>query len=316
MKNLSIVLLTILAAGALVAFYPAEEKKGFLEEYTSYMKKFNKRIQNPEELFYRASLFKTYVEKMIKHNADNTKTWKMGINQFSDWTDDEFVALSLGELSTNLPSIPEEEVNAGFRGAVDWRNTGIITPIKNQGQCGSCWAFASTAAHESYQIQTKHQPKTIVLSEQQLVDCAHDSPYENNGCNGGYAARALEYIKDFGQTTNASYPYQAVTGSCKTKTGVYRTYGVSQVAGCSEIEIEIQRRPLAVRVDASNWKSYASGIFNNCGNDINHAVFMVGSSEESWIIKNSWSTSWGEQGYIRLAKGNTCSVCQGPSFPI
>ncbi len=157
----------------------------------------------------------------------------MGTNQFSDLTDQEFIALSLGELPSKLNEVPIEEVNAGFRGTVDWRTQGIITPIKNQGQCGSCWAFAATAAHESYQIHNRQQPKTIVLSEQQLVDCATDSPYENHGCNGGYAARALEYIKDFGQTTNASYPYRAANQQCQTKTGVYRTYGVSQVAGCS-----------------------------------------------------------------------------------
>ena len=125
------------------------------------------------------------------------------------------------------------------------------------------WIMLGLCCHCCTRIISNSQPKTIDLSEQQLVDCAHDSPYDNQGCNGGYAARALEYIKDFGQTTNASYPYTAVTGTCKTKTGVYRTFGVSQVAGCSEIEVEIQRRPLAVRVDASNWKSYASGIFNN-----------------------------------------------------
>jgi cathepsin L len=149
-----------------------------------------------------------------------------------------------------------------------------------------------------------------------LVDCATGSPYGNEGCNGGYAVRALEYIKDFGQTTNASYPYMAVNQACQNSTGVYRTYGVSELAGCSEIDYEIQRRPMAVRVDASNWKSYASGIFNSCGTSLNHAVFLIGSSEEAWTIKNSWSAAWGEQGYIRLAKGNTCGVCTGPSFPI
>jgi len=90
-----------------------------------------------------------------------------------------------------LKPIKEEEVNAGFTVTIDWRTTGIVTPVKNQGQCGSCWAFGATAAHESYQILNRHQPNTINLSEQQLVDCATGSPYNNEGCNGGYAVRAL-----------------------------------------------------------------------------------------------------------------------------
>lgn len=78
----------------------------------------------------------------------------------------------------------------------------------------------------------------------------------------------------------------------------------------------IQRRPMAVRVDASNWHSYASGVFDNCGTNLNHAVFLIGSSSEAWTIKNSWTPSWGEDGFIRLKKGNTCGVCTGPSFPL
>jgi len=110
-----------------------------------------------------------------------------------------------------------------------------VTAVKNQGQCGSCWAFAATAAHESYQVQFKSQPKSISLSEQQLVDCANISPYENNGCNGGYGVRALEYIKDFGQTTTDKYPYVAVDQTCKIQGGSYRPFGVAEGAGCEEI---------------------------------------------------------------------------------
>ncbi len=154
------------------------------------------------------------------------------------------------------------------------------------------------------------------MSEQQLVDCATAQPYGNEGCNGGYGVRALEYIKDFGQTTEAAYPYKAVNQDCQTPSGVFRTYGVAELAGCAEIEYQIQRSPMAVRVDATNWKLYSSGIFNNCDTKINHAVFMVGSSDDAWTIKNSWSEKWGEQGFIRLAKGNTCAVCAGPSLPI
>jgi cathepsin L len=164
---------------------------------------------------------------MNEHNADKSNTWKMGMNQFSDLTDEEFVAIHLGELPSNVKSIPVEPVNAGFTATIDWRTQGIITPIRNQGQCGSCWAFAATAAHETYQVQSRHQPNTINLSEQQLVDCATAEPYGNAGCNGGYGVRALEYIKDFGQTTESAYPYKAVNQQCQTPTGAFRTYGVA-----------------------------------------------------------------------------------------
>ena len=240
----------------------------------------------------------------------------MGINQFSDLTQEEFINFYLGEKNSAIPMLEDEPVNAGFAGEIDWRTKGIITAVKNQGKCGSCWAFAATAAHETYQVKTHGRPNTISLSEQQLVDCATGSPYDNQGCNGGFGARALEYIKDFGQTVTAQYPYVAVNQPCQVPTGVYRIFGVAEIAGCEEIEATIQRTPMAVRVDASNWQTYASGIFENCATGLNHAVFLVGSSETAWTIKNSWSNSWGEDGFIRLKKGNTCGVCFGPSFPI
>ena len=158
----------------------------------------------------------------------------MGINQFSDLTQKQFVSIYLGEKEVEAnKGYKEEPVNAGFAGEIDWRNRGIITPVKNQGKCGSCWAFGATAAHETYQIQFRNQPKTICLSEQQLVDCSTEQPYGNTGCNGGYAVRALEYIKDFGQTTNESYPYVAVNQECKNRSGTFRIYGISEIVGCS-----------------------------------------------------------------------------------
>ena len=115
----------------------------------------------------------------------------------------------------------------------------------------------------------------------------------------------------------ADYPYKAVTQpTCQTQGGSYRIFGLAEAHGCEEIEQLIVRRPVAVRVDASNWHLYKTGVFNNCDTKINHAVFMVGATADYWIIKNSWGTTWGESGYIRLAKGDTCAVCQGPSFPI
>ena len=216
---------------------------------------------------------------MILHNANDKNTWKMGINQFSDITVSEFINTYLGEKNSPMVrEFKEEPVNLGFAGDVDWREKNIITPVKNQGACGSCWAFAATAVHESYHIQHRNHSTNIALSEQQLVDCSNISPYGNEGCGGGYAVRGLEYIKDFGQTVNSSYPYAAVNQNCRVASGNYRIFGVAEIAGCSEIEQVIQRNPLAVRVDASNWKTYAGGVFNTCETNINHAVFMVGSS--------------------------------------
>lgn len=284
-------------------------------QYLAYLSKYGKPVPSSEQLLYRSKLFAEYIVQMEKHNSDPSQKWQMGINQFSDLTKEEFMSLYLGEFNHQIKEI-NQPVNKGFTVEVDWRTKGVVTAVKNQGQCGSCWAFGATAAHESYQIQFKNQPNTINLSEQQLVDCSHISPYENNGCNGGYGVRALEYIKDFGQTTTANYPYTAKDGACAIQGGSFRPFGVAEGHGCDEIEEIIVRRPMAVRVDASNWHLYKSGIFDNCAKNINHAVFLVGSSESAWTIKNSWGPAWGESGYIRIAKGDTCAVCQGPSFAI
>jgi len=236
----------------------------------------------------------------------------MGVNQFTDMTDEEFRDISLGELTKQSNRLIANEITVGD---VDWRAKGGVTSIKNQGQCGSCWAFAATAAHESYHVLTRGEPLSINLSPQQLVDCANISPYENNGCNGGYGMHALEYIKDWGQTTEAKYPYKAQTLKCTQKQGEYTMTGVVEVFGCANMENALTTRPLAVRVDATNWKPYATGVFSDCQQGLNHAVLLVASTSSYWVIKNSWGPTWGEQGFIRLAKGNTCGVCTGPSFP-
>ena len=305
------------AAAVLYSLEPAQTANPQTLNYLNYLRKFGKSVPNSQELLYRAKLFEEYVAKMEKHNANTSNTWQIGINQFSDLTPQEFQATYLGEFSapTETPTI-NEPVNAGFQGQVDWRTKGLVTGVKNQGQCGSCWAFGATAAHESYQIQTKGQSSSINLSEQQLVDCS--GAFGNAGCNGGLASSALKWIKANGQTEQRNYPYTAKQAACSISSGDYRISDVNYVSSgsCSELEDKLTKRPVAVRVDASNWSLYRSGIFSNCDVHINHSVFLVGSSEEAWTIKNSWGTTWGEQGFIRLAKGNTCNVCYGPSFPV
>lgn len=153
----------------------------------------------------------------------------------------------------------------------------------------------------------KQKGQTVSLSEQQLVDCS--GSYGNQGCNGGWPSSALKYVKDKGLSTESEYPYTAKTGTCKKQGGSFKISSVSSVSSCSGLSNGIQSRPLSVTVDATNWSRYSSGVFSNCAANINHAVLLVGMSSSYWKIKNSWGTGWGEQGYIRLATGNTCGVC-------
>lgn len=154
----------------------------------------------------------------------------------------------------------------------------------------------------------KAKGQTVSLSEQQLVDCS--SSYGNQGCNGGWPSSALKYVKDLGLASESEYSYTARTGSCKKQGGSFRISSIGSASGCNGLSNEIQNRPVSVTVDATNWSRYSSGVFSNCAASINHAVLLVGVSSNNWKIKNSWGTGWGESGFIRLASGNTCGVCQ------
>lgn len=303
-------ILAITAALAIVAllFGDSHHKT---DEFEAYKLKYNKQYEKTENE-YRRAIFLKNLEEIEMHNSLLGKGYKKGINQFTDITDQEFKDNFLGERTPQSNRLVVDEITVGD---VDWRTKGGVTSIKNQGSCGSCWAFAATAAHESYQVLTRGEPLSIALSPQQLVDCSYISPYENGGCNGGYGMHAMEYIKDYGQTTEANYPYKAMTMNCSRWRGEYTMSGVVEVSGCANMENALTARPLAVRVDASNWKSYTSGVLTDCTQNLNHAVLLVASTSSYWVIKNSWGPSWGEQGFIRLFKGNTCGVCTGPSFP-
>jgi cathepsin L len=189
-------------------------------------------------------------------------------------------------------------------GDVDWTTQGKVSGVKNQGQCGSCWAFSAVGTLESFYL---FKGQNTNLSEQQLVDCSR--PQGNQGCNGGWPSSALNYVKANGITDGGSYPYVARDQGCKTQGGAWKIGGISSYTGCNGLTTGISAHPISVTVDASNWSSYRSGAFSSCGASINHAVLLVGVVGGTWKIKNSWGTGWGESGYIRLAGGNTCGVC-------
>jgi len=253
------------------------------------------------------------VIKIEEHNANKMNTHTQGINQFTDLTDEEFKAiyltLSVPE-NMNVRMINDESVKP-LGVDIDWVADGKVSPVKNQASCGSCWAFSAVAAIESALLLVG---RSDTLSEQQLVDCSRS--YGNQGCNGGWMDSAFQYIKDKGLTTDKAYPYVARDQQCKIDSGDFKLSGFVDVPGCDNLQTSLSKTPISVAVDASNWSGYRSGILSTCGANVNHGVLLVGATDGFWKIKNSWGGAWGETGFIRLARGNTCAICQYPSYPI
>lgn len=295
-KSLTLIALAALIAGAVYISTQTEKDTAFEEWKAQYGANWAASEED-----YRRIVFQRNVEKINKHNADKTQTYKMGINQFTAMTQEEFVNTFLDP----KPEVPAPvETEAPVPNDIDWVSQGKVSRVKNQGQCGSCWAFSATGVMESVALQAG---KNVDLSEQQLVDCS--ASYGNHGCNGGWPSSALNYVKAVGIASESEYPYAAQTRSCSKNGGSFKISSYASATGCAGITNAINASPVSVTVDATNWGSYKSGVFNNCAASINHAVLLVGVAGGNWKIKNSWGTGWGEGGYIRLAGGNTCGVC-------
>lgn len=235
----------------------------------------------------------------------------MGLNQFSDLTQEEFVEQYLGTIVPTESIVEDADDEYTVNGDIDWVSQGAVTPIKNQGACGSCWAFSATGGLEGL---SKLAYGTLEsFSEQQLVDCS--GKYGNMACNGGLMDNAFKYVRDNGIVHEDEYGYTARKGTCKQDSGAFKISGYTDIRRCSDLSSAIAGRPISVAVDATNWSRYGSGVFNNCKSRLNHGVLLVGISEGNWWIKNSWGPSWGEKGFIRLATGNTCGVCTSASYP-
>jgi C1A family cysteine protease len=255
----------------------------------------------------------------------------MGMNQFGDLNANEFKAVVGGCLHTpRVNRVPVREIipDTQSGAAVDWRTKGAVTDVKDQGQCGSCWAFSATGAIEgAVQIKTG---KLTSVSEQQLVDCAGSEG--NEGCNGGLMDSAFKYlIKKGGSNTEDDYKYTARDGSCKEQPAKFtsKITGFKDVTAGNEAALvtAINAGPVSVAIEAdqSVFQFYKSGVLDNkaCGTQLDHGVLAVGydtdatSKKDYYIVKNSWGKSWGNQGYIWLVRNkNQCGIAQMNSFPV
>ncbi|XP_042910061.1 cathepsin L-like peptidase [Parasteatoda tepidariorum] len=307
------------------------------EHWENFKKTFGKHYHGREEVGRRI-IWEENIAEIIRHNlrADmGQHKYTKGINEYSDLSHSEFVKMFNGFKSSNLEnkngSTWLEPLNAQIPDKVDWRDQGLVTPVKNQKQCGSCWAFSTTGS-----LEGQHKKKTgqlISLSEQQLVDCTRS--YGNSGCNGGLMDSSFQYIKDNnGIDTEDSYPYTAQDGDChfnKYNVGATCTGYVDTPSGDEDALMKAVATvgPVSVAIDASqtSFQLYKSGIYDEpyCGNqksNLDHAVLIVGYGAQNgtdyWIVKNSWGTSWGEQGYIKMSRnrGNQCGIATLASYPL
>ncbi|KAM0907965.1 hypothetical protein ACQ4PT_015771 [Festuca glaucescens] len=291
----------------------------------------------------RFGTFKSNARFIHSHNKRGDRPYRLRLNRFGDMARDEFRATFAGSRINDLRrDLPEAPAIPGFMYAsanvsdlpksVDWRQKGAVTGVKDQGKCGSCWAFSTVVSVEG--INAIRTGKLVSLSEQELVDC---NTADNSGCQGGLMDNAFEYIKNNGGlATEDTYPYHAANGTCdavkeKKSPVLVHIDGHQDVPANSEegLAKAVANQPVSVAVDASGqaFQFYLEGVFTGeCGTELDHGVAVVGygvadDGTEYWTVKNSWGTTWGEKGYIRMQKdggsdGGLCGIAMEASYPV
>ena len=302
-------------------------------QFTLFQERFNKKYENIVEFESRFQIFKENLRGIIQHNMDKTQNFTMAVNQFTDLTQTEFKEKYVGGLkSVEVGSYGCKSFSSSASGlpdSIDWRTKGAVTSVKDQGQCGSCWTFSATGAAEGAWAISKGQ--LIDLSEQELVDCATGINYGSHGCSGGQMEGAFKYLIEHGQCTLASYPYTAKDGSCHSCSAVVHFSSCSDVKPNDQLSLKaaVSKQPVAIAIEADTryFQSYSSGVLtsSSCGTQLDHGVLIVGYGVENgqkyWLVKNSWSSSWGENGYVKIARSDStndagiCGIAMDPSFP-
>jgi len=304
-------------------------------EFAKFVERFGKDYG--EEYATRREVFARNLETIERENAKGN-TFTLGITPYADLTGEEFAALYTGlgrdEAKPNATLGVRAYSGADLPAEVDWTKKGAVTPVKDQGGCGSCWAFSSTGALEgAWQIATG---KLVSLSEQQLVDCAKFR-YGNMGCSGGLQPRAFKYIEGNAMCSEADYPYtgtNAVFTPCKASSCAAPALpkgaltGFQYTARTEESLMEaLARQPVAVSLEADRdiFHLYQGGVVQGpgCGTTLDHAVLAVGygttpEGVKYWKVKNSWAKTWGEEGFVRIVRGtDECGILNGPPvYPV
>jgi len=304
-----------------------------------WQKSFNKwrsqynKVYHDIELDRRFQIFKENAQYIYHHNH-KSHSYTLALNEFADLTDEEFTQRYL--LSAPQPNCSATKgsyilhsVDDKLPNAVDWRQKGVVSAVKNQGTCGSCWTFSTTGAMESHWTIVKGVKK--LFSEQQLVDCAQ--AFDNHGCEGGLPSHAFEYIRYNGLTTEDQYVYHGKDQKCQYT----KSMAVGSCAGSQNITQGAENElvdaianvgPVSIAFEvASDFRFYKDGVYNSkvCKSgpqNVNHAVLAVGynstvSNMPYYIIKNSWGATWGMDGYFLMIRDkNMCGIATCASYPL
>ncbi|XP_050379668.1 zingipain-2-like [Argentina anserina] len=284
------------------------------ERYEQWMAQYGRQYSYMNEKEARFNIFKKNVAFIESSNNAN-KPYKMSVNQFSDLTTEEFLDKRTGfkgpgDIPVPLPTTTFKYENVSMvPSSLDWRTKGAVMPVKDQGDCGSCWAFATVGALEgAHQLATG---ELVSLSEQELVDCNT----VNFGCGGGYPDVAFEYIiNKHGLTNEANYPYNASDNVCNATEAGSPSGSITRyedVPANNELDLlkAVANQPVSVCFEVTQeFMHYSSGVFTGpCGTQVNHCVTAIGygTSDEGmdyWLLKNSWGTNWGDEGYFRMQR--------------
>ncbi|XP_053183333.1 cathepsin S-like [Scomber japonicus] len=320
-------LLVSLCVGAAAMF----DSKQLDDHWDMWKKTNEKTYQDEVENTHRRGLWEKNLMLITMHNMEASMglhSYELGMNFMGDMTQEEIHQFT-GKLTppTDLKRTPLTFPNANVSDTFDWREHGCVTRVKNQGSCGSCWAFATVGALEGQLAKTTG--KLVDLSPQNLVDCSWE--YGDHGCNGGWYTNAFNYIKDNGIESEASYPYKGKEGQChhNCNNNVATLIGYTCRPRGDEYEMKLAvftTGPIAVAIDSNSHKFsfYKGGVYDNpmCTHNMTHAVVVVGYGTENgkdyWLVKNSWGTGYGEAGYIKMSrnKNNQCGIALYPCYPI
>lgn len=316
MKILSVLIVVAIATTAYISVYGTGNSD--LEmQFTSYMNAFNKNYLTEEEYNFRLRMFEDSLRVINEHNAKG-KSWTMGLNQFSDWTKEEYKSMlgykrhnnvkndKIKDWPVNCPTVDPQDI--------DWKQKGYVTGIKNQGKCGSCWAFSAVGSLEGAYFKKTGQ--LVSFSEQQIVACDHTS----HGCNGGLMENGFIHWMRTAPRTEDAYPYNIDEAKVCREEDIPTSipeleWGYRVDIGWQCLYDSLQHGPVSVAIRAENddFRHYTGGIIDGsgCGIDLDHGVLAVAyhKNGDYWLVKNSWGETWGEAGYVRIRRGEDEGIC-------